>query len=168
MAREQFDAAMKEIADIIGSQPFDERLENTLNEVLPSDGARFAKIQKIVEEAVADGWVFDGENRGLRYGRPIKPTPEMHNMSVDIVKYRDLKGPYHGHPNGEVCMIMPTDGPAEFDGHGKGWCVYEAGSGHYPIIGKGEAIVIYLLPQGAIDFKATPPDKASAGSAGAA
>jgi len=160
MTRERFNAAMKEIADVIGDARFDSALEAKLNEAFPPDGDRFAALEEAVGEAVDDGWVFDGENRGLRYGRPVKPSADMHNLSVDIVKYRDLKGPYHGHPNGEVCLILPTDGPAEFDGRGRGWCVYEAGSGHYPVIDKGEAIVVYLLPAGAIDFKATPPDKA--------
>ena len=47
---------------------------------------------------------------------------------------------------------MPTTGAAEFDGHGAGWLVYEAGSAHHPTVAGGQALVLYLLPQGAIEF----------------
>jgi hypothetical protein len=43
-------------------------------------------------------------------------------------------------------------GTAQFDGHGAGWLVYEPGSAHYPTVRGGKALVLYLLPQGAIEF----------------
>ena len=64
----------------------------------------------------------------------------------------DLAGPHHSHPNGEIDLIMPLTPDAQFDGHPAGWCVYEPGSAHYPTVSRGRALVLYLLPQGAIHF----------------
>jgi hypothetical protein len=64
----------------------------------------------------------------------------------------DCKGPHHRHPNGEIDMIMPLDANAKFDGRGKGWLVYPAGHAHNPTVSEGRALVLYLLPQGAIEF----------------
>ena len=58
----------------------------------------------------------------------------------------------HAHPLGEIDLIMPIDPEAEFDGHGAGWLVYAAGSAHHPTVRKGRALVLYLLPQGQIQF----------------
>jgi hypothetical protein len=69
----------------------------------------------------------------------------------------DVAGPYHGHPNGEIDMVIPESPAARFDGQGQGWVVYEAGTEHYPIVSDGKAIVLYLLPEGAIDFSLTAP-----------
>jgi hypothetical protein len=49
-------------------------------------------------------------------------------------------------------MIMPLTEGARFDGHGAGWLVYGPGSAHRPTVTGGRALVLYLLPGGAIDF----------------
>ena len=49
-------------------------------------------------------------------------------------------------------MIIPQSGGARFDGHGEGWLVYAADSAHSPTVTGGKAIVLYLLPQGKIEF----------------
>ena len=49
-------------------------------------------------------------------------------------------------------MVMPVDAPADFDGHGRGWCVYQPGSGHHPTVRGGRALVLYFLPDGRIDW----------------
>ena len=47
---------------------------------------------------------------------------------------------------------MPMSSGAEFDGHGAGWVVYGPDSAHHPTVTNGKALVLYLLPDGAIDF----------------
>jgi hypothetical protein len=47
---------------------------------------------------------------------------------------------------------MPLTEGAAFDGHGAGWVVYPAGSAHTPVVAGGRALVLYLLPDGAIEF----------------
>ncbi len=65
----------------------------------------------------------------------------------------DCKGPYHAHPEGEIDLIMPLDEGACFDDHGAGWVVYPPGSEHFPTVSAGRALVLYLLPEGKIEFK---------------
>ena len=61
-------------------------------------------------------------------------------------------GPHHSHPNGEVDLVIPLNEGAAFDGTDHGWKVYSPGSAHKPTVANGEAFVIYLLPDGAIEF----------------
>ena len=49
-------------------------------------------------------------------------------------------------------MIMPVTPATEFDGCGAGWLVYGPDTAHRPTVAKGRALVLYLLPQGAIEF----------------
>jgi hypothetical protein len=92
------------------------------------------------------------EAGGIHYGRVIKPVEELHGFSVDVVDMKDIKGPHHRHPRGEIDMVIPIEGDARFDGKGAGWKVYQAGSAHYPTVSGGRALVLYLLPGGEIEF----------------
>jgi hypothetical protein len=76
----------------------------------------------------------------------------LHGFSVDVVDMKDIAGPHHTHPNGEIDLIMPIDGDATFDERPAGWCVYGPGTAHRPTVAHGRALVLYLLPQGAIEF----------------
>ena len=96
----------------------------------------------------------DREHGGIRFGRVIKPTDVTHGFSVDVVEMDNIVGPHHGHPNGEIDLVMPLTDGAKFDGQGAGWKVYGPGSAHKPTVTDGRAYVLYLLPEGAIDFKA--------------
>ena len=50
-------------------------------------------------------------------------------------------------------LILPLDeGAATFDGRPAGWCVYPPGSAHRPTVAQGRALVLYLLPEGQIQF----------------
>ena len=53
-------------------------------------------------------------------------------------------------------LIMPLSPSAKFDGRGAGFLVYPAGSAHSPTVTGGKALVLYLLPEGAIEFTRTP------------
>ena len=59
------------------------------------------------------------------------------------------------HPEGEIDLVMPLSPAARFDGTPAGWKVYPPGSGHCPTVSQGRALVLYLLPEGRIEF--TPP-----------
>jgi hypothetical protein len=65
---------------------------------------------------------------------------------------KDVVGPHHRHPKGEVDLIMPIQGDAKFDNHGAGWIVYGPNSAHNPTVINGTALVLYLLPDGEIEF----------------
>ena len=112
----------------------------------------FKAIQAACAAGAAAGWICKLEHGGIRYGRVAKPGPELHGFSIDVVDMADVVGPHHSHPKGEIDLIMPLGGAAEFDGHGAGWLVYGPGSAHKPTVTGGRAYVLYLLPEGAIAF----------------
>ena len=85
-------------------------------------------------------------------GRVVKPGGAAGRFSVDVVRMNNVKGPHHAHPNGEIGMIMPISGNPRFDGVGRGWYVDPPGSDHWPTVEGGEAYVLYLLPEGKIEF----------------
>lgn len=152
MTPEQFRHLLQPVTDRIAGKPLDASLDAELNAAFPADGAVFASIEAACREAIAAGWMCNREGGGIRYGRVIKPDPQLAGCSVDVVEMNDLKGPHHRHPNGEIDMIMPIDPVAKFDGRGRGWMVYGPGTAHHPTVSGGKALVLYLLPQGAIEF----------------
>ena len=87
-----------------------------------------------------------------RFGRIFKPDDSLHGFSVDVVDMDTIAGPHHTHPLGEIDLIMPQDDTATFDGRGAGWLVYGPGSAHSPTVAGGRALVLYLLPEGRIEF----------------
>jgi hypothetical protein len=101
---------------------------------------------------VAEGWLCNREGGGIRYGRIFKPADDLHGFSVDVVDMTDIAGPHHTHPLGEIDLIMPIEGDARFDGQPAGWLVCPPGSAHRPTVTDGRALVLYLLPQGSIEF----------------
>ena len=155
MSVEDFIAIIARVTGHVAGRPLDAALAHDLNDSLPGDGADVAAIARACREAIRDGWMCNREAGGIRYGRVVKPGQATHGYSVDVVEMSDVVGPHHRHPNGEIDLVMPVDATARFDGHGAGWVVYGAGSAHRPTVTGGRALVLYLLPQGAIEF--TPP-----------
>jgi hypothetical protein len=139
--------------EVIGSRPLDRALEEHLNRELPADSKEFQAIFTACREAIAAGWMCNRLAGGIRFGRVIKPQQQLGHYSVDVVEMNSIVGPNHGHPNGEIDMIMPIDADAKFDGCGAGWRVYPPASRHSPTVTGGMALILYLLPEGAIDFK---------------
>jgi hypothetical protein len=91
----------------------------------------------------------------IKYGRVVKAGELTNGFSVDVVDMDSVAGPHHRHPNGEIDLIMPLTPSAKFDDHGAGWLVYGPGSAHHPTVTQGRALVLYLLPAGAIEFTHT-------------
>ena len=148
----EFTELMASITRRIDGRALDTALEADLNRIFPADGDAFRSIVDACRTAIADGWMCAREHAGIKYGRVIKPGPATHGFSVDVVEMQDVAGGHHRHPTGEIDLVMPLSPAAEFDGHGPGWLVYEPGSAHCPTVSGGKALVLYLLPQGAIEF----------------
>lgn len=146
---------MKPIMDVISGQDIAPALADRLNREFPPRSDPFKAIESACHAAIAAGWMCSQGSEGRRFGRVIEAGPGTHDLSVDVVQLRDIVGPHHSHPTGEVCMVMPTTPDAKFDGTGAGWCAYEPGSAHHPTVTDGEALVLYLLPGGQIDFTKT-------------
>jgi hypothetical protein len=116
----------------------------------------YRDLRASCQAGVAEGWLCQRrqqlEGGGIRYGRIFKPAPELHGFSVDVVDMTDIAGPHHVHPEGEIDLVMPIEGEARFDGRPAGWLVMPPGSAHRPTVSQGRALLLYLLPNGKIDF----------------
>ena len=152
MAVEELQGQLKPIVDWIAGKPLDAGLAAGLNSTFAPGGAVYDSLAATLKDGVADGWLANREQGGIKFGRAIKPSDALQGFSVDVVEMTDVKGPHHIHPNGEIDLVVPLDESAAFDGQGAGWVVYEAGSAHFPTVTGGKAIVLYLLPDGAIEF----------------
>lgn len=149
---ETFKALLAGLTAQLAGRQLDQELDTWLNAAHGPGSARYAALKSACEDGVAAGWLCNREGGGIRYGRIFKPGADLHGFSVDVVDMRDIAGPHHRHPNGEIDLIMPIEGDARFDGRPAGWLVCPPGSAHRPTVSQGRALVLYLLPQGRIDF----------------
>jgi hypothetical protein len=152
MTPTEFTALIAEVTRHVGGRALDAALEDELNRAFPPGGPAFSAVLGACREAIAAGWMCQREAGGIRFGRVVKPGDATQGFSVDVVEMADVVGPHHRHPNGEIDLVMPLEGAARFDGRGAGWVVYGAGSAHRPTVLGGKALVLYLLPAGAIEF----------------
>ncbi len=107
-----------------------------------------AKLQQLVEDGVL-------ANRGelpVRWGRAAKPSEETFGYSIDVV-YMNGAGPKHRHPRGEVDYCIAVEGSPTFDGRPPGWVVLPEDSIHVPTVEGGTMLIVYLLPDGEIEFQ---------------
>lgn len=148
----QFTALVEPVTAMISNAKIDTDLESRLNAAFPPSNETFRSIEHACHEAIQAGWMCNQGGEGRRFGRVLEPSPNTNNLSVDVVDLTDIVGPHHRHPTGEVCMIMPVTEGACFDGHHAGWCVNPPGSAHRPTVTDGRALVLYLLPEGKIEF----------------
>ncbi|NRT57800.1 DUF4863 family protein [Sphaerotilus uruguayifluvii] len=152
MSQASFRAALSELAAELAGRPLDDTLDAWLNLHHGADSPTFTRLAEAIRTGVAEGWLCQREGGGIRYGRIFKAADDLAGCSVDVVDMADIAGPHHRHPHGEIDLIVPVDAGATFDGRGAGWCVYGPGSAHRPTVAGGRAFVLYLLPQGAIEF----------------
>ncbi|WP_346912286.1 DUF4863 family protein [uncultured Roseibium sp.] len=152
MSQQQFLDTISTIAESIGDRPLDDSLASYLNSEFPTDGETFGALKSLCAEGEADGWLMAREAGGIKFGRAVKPGAEARNFSVDVVRMKDVKGPHHVHTTGEIGAVMPISGSPKFDDFPEGWYVYGPGSDHHPTVTGGDAYVLYLLPDGAIEF----------------
>ncbi|MBF23695.1 DUF4863 family protein [Neopusillimonas maritima] len=152
MNLETFQQLIQKVTNHIGDRPLNKTLQDDLNQTFPVGGDVYNEIVNACHTGVAQGWMCQYEGGGIRYGRVIKPTDVLNGYSVDVVDMKDLAGPHHRHPNGEIDLIMPIDDTATFDNHPAGWLVYGPDTAHRPTVSQGQALVLYLLPEGKIEF----------------
>ncbi|MCY1375519.1 hypothetical protein D9M69_629410 [compost metagenome] len=152
MNPDAFKTLLQDVTRQIGGRALDTSLQTWLNQELGADSPTYRQLKAACEQGVAEGWLCQREGGGLKYGRIFKPDDALHHFSVDVVDMNTLAGPHHAHPLGEIDLIMPLDDTATFDGRGAGWLVYGPGSAHSPTVAGGRALVLYLLPEGRIEF----------------
>lgn len=149
---DDFIRLISNVTSRVAGKPVDRQLAGELNATFPPGGLVFRSIEESCQAAIKAGWMCNREAGGIRYGRVVKPSAVTHGFSVDVVDMNDVAGPHHRHPKGEIDLIMPVTPNAVFDGHGAGWLVYGPDTAHSPTVTKGQALVLYLLPDGAIEF----------------
>lgn len=152
MSQTEFNDLLSEIATGLEGRPLDGAMADYLNRTYPRDGETFRRLTELCAEGKSDGWLMSREMGGIKFGRAIKPGAETGTFSVDVVRMKDVKGPHHVHTTGEIGAIMPIAGAPKFDAFEPGWYVYPPGSDHHPTVTDGDAYVLYLLPEGAIEF----------------
>ncbi len=152
MPQTAFRQLIASLTDQIAGRPLDAALDAWLNAEHGPCSATYDGRKAACQQGVAEGWLCHREGGGIRYGRIFKPADDLHGFSVDVVDMAHIAGPHHHHPLGEIDLNMPIVGDATFDGRPAGWLVYPPGSAHPPTVAGGRALVLYLLPEGRIDF----------------
>jgi len=103
--------------------------------------------------SIEQGWLCSHEQGGVKFGRIIKACEKTSGFPVDVVEMDNIVGPHHRHPKVKIDMVIPKTDGAKFDNHGEGWLVYGPDYAYKPTItDDGRAIVLYLLPDGEIEF----------------
>ena len=149
MALENFQTQIGNITSAIVGEKLDISLTKKLNHMFPPDGRIFQDVKATCISGIEEGWICNRGDDSLKFGRIIK---DVDGFSVDVVLMNKVVGPHHRHPKGEIDMIMPLSDDAKFDENGVGWLVYGPNSAHRPTVTDGKAIILYLLPEGAIEF----------------
>ena len=152
MSKTAFKDLIGQITADVAGRPLDDALQTYLNSRVAENGPLFKAVEAAIQQGMTEGWLCENEHRGIRYGRPFEAEAGLAGFSVDVVRMPEGAGPHHRHPKGEIDMIMPLTAGAKFDGAPRGWKVYGPDTAHRPTITDGEAVVLYLLPDGQIDF----------------
>ncbi|MBK5104941.1 MAG: DUF4863 family protein [Burkholderiales bacterium] len=148
----QFQELVAPVARYARGRALDAALQADLNLKYPPEGETFRQIRDACHAGIAAGWLCTQGDAQRRFGRIFEPGAATHGFSVDVVDITDLVGNHHRHPTGEIDMIMPVTPEARFDDKGAGWLVYPADSAHRPTVTGGRALILYLLPEGKIEW----------------
>ena len=148
----QFEQLVAPVARFAQGRALDTALQADLNLKFPPGGEPFEQIRAACHAGIAAGWLCAQGDAKRRFGRIFEAGDATHGFSVDVVDITDLVGNHHRHPTGEIDMIMPVTPQARFDDKGAGWLVYPPDSAHRPTVSGGRALILYLLPEGKIEW----------------
>jgi hypothetical protein len=118
---------------------------------LDPSSATAQATNRALKKLLDEGRVAERGELPVKYGRVAKAGDETLGFSIDVV-HMNGAGPLHRHPGGEVNWCVALEGSPTFDGHGPGWVVFPPESRHVPTVAGGTMLIVYLLPQGAIEF----------------
>jgi len=122
--------------------------QGKISQIFPLDLPEIQQAKNLMLKGRKEGWLLPKENGGIRFGRVTK---DLCGFSVDAV-LMSSPGPRHRHGNGEIDLCFSTEGKPKFDNQPEGWVVYGPNSVHTPTVSGGEMLILYFLPQGAIEF----------------
>ena len=147
-----FRLQMATLTSQLAGRTLDAELDAWLNANHGPSSSMYRALKQACEDGVSAGWLCNRETAGIRYGRVFKPASDLHGFSVDVVDMNNIAGPHHVHPQGEIDLVMPLESGARFDDRSAGWLVLPPRSAHRPTVTGGRALVLYLLPDGQIEF----------------
>jgi len=148
----QFQQLVAPVARFARGRALDAALQRDLNLEFSPESETFQRIREACHAGIVAGWMCSQGDAKRRFGRIFEAGEATHGFSVDVVDITDLVGNHHRHPTGEIDLVMPVTPQAKFDGSGAGWLVYAPGSGHRPTVSAGRALILYLLPEGKIEW----------------
>ena len=152
-------------------------MEKWLNEKYGEASALYQELSRLIQIGVKEGWAANQEVEGPNYRRSriMNPEPETFHFSITAVYmnsddarcFKDedehdvLRGQYHGHPYGELNLVVPLNEGAQLKGlqgwQGAGWTAPDPGSRHYPEVRGGAVIALFYLPAGRISYDFEAP-----------
>ena len=127
------------------------RARAELGRRLDPTGPRAQALASELRALLAEGRIAERGQLPVKWGRVAKAAPEALGFSIDVVLMNGA-GPRHRHPKGEVNYCVALEGAPRFDGHPPGWVVMEPGSDHVPTVSGGTMLIVYLLPEGAMEW----------------
>lgn len=168
------------ILDDIKERTPGEELRQYLNANHGPGTRHFDAIVALARQGLCEHWVAPEEITGAHYRRQLiaAPTAETFFFSLSAV-YIDSNAPdglpgrevgtdtifaghYHGHPYGEINLVIPIDREAQLAGpadwQGLGWVCAAPNTRHYPEVRNGALISLYYLPAGRILYKFDPSE----------
>ena len=152
MDKAAFAELIARVVEQLEGRALDVALATHLNETVAPGETLFDAIEAACHSAVEAGWMCKHEAGGIRYGRVLRPDPALGGFSVDVVRMQDCVGPHHSHPRGEIDYCVAVEGSPTFDERAPGWVVFPPDSVHVPTVAGGEMLIVYLLPEGAMEF----------------
>lgn len=118
---------------------------------LDPDGPRAKELVLRLRGLLAEGRIAERGELPVKWGRVAKAGPTTLGFSIDVVLMNGA-GPRHRHPMGEINFCIAEEGAPRFDGHPPGWVVLPPASDHVPTVGGGTMLIVYLLPDGAVEW----------------
>lgn len=155
-------------------------VEQWLNRKYDQNSQLYKDLARLIKAGVAEGWAANIEVDGSHYRRSriAEPSAATLNFSITAVymnskhprRFEDdhteddvLRGQFHGHPYGELNLVVPIDDGAMLAGlngwQGPGWTAPHPGSRHYPEVKGGALIALFYLPAGRISYNFDPPSE---------
>lgn len=140
------------IAAADGVSPSDPQAAGVLlRQRLDPHGASARELNARLRQLLDAGEIAQRGAPPVKYGRVAKAGPQTREFSIDVVDMNGA-GPRHRHPRGEINYCIALEGAPTFMGQPPGWVVEPPGSEHVPTVAGGRMLIVYLLPQGEIEF----------------
>ena len=130
-----------------------EAARTTLESRLDPAGAEARELNAELVRLLDEGKIADRGELPVRWGRVSKASDETMQFSIDVVLMTG-PGPRHRHPRGEVNYCVALEGSPTFEAQPPGWVVLGPETTHVPTVEGGKMLIVYLLPQGEIEFLA--------------